>query len=467
MSFPVTFYEFPKKTNSTKQPNAGTTPKKLFTDVTLKDDTDILNPTLIIKWGEDLTFTPNYVEIAIFNRFYYVVNMVWIKGLWHIQCKVDVLATYKTKIGEQSLYVTRSSAQSDGNIIDTTYPAEGVPTITNQLSTSPWSLSQDNGYCYVVGIAGESTTFFAMTLSQLQIFLQDFVLSNSYCDAIYGSTAWLTTYPELKSLMNPLQYIVSIKWYPFEISGASVDNLKYGWIRVNGFTQLRKITNFLNAESQSTTINNKHPQAVARGSYLNNTHSTYRLLYPGFGQIDLDSAIVSKSASLFTSVIVDVRTGEGTLYIEDDSLYELNQITSMIGVEYQIGQITKPGYGFGQYMQTSMSAFADVLSFNFGGAVNKVAGGVGDYAKSQVPSIRTIGTNGGINNLFGVISIQSEFKLLVSEDNTRKGRPLCLIKTINTLTGFIQVDKADIDIATAEGEQQEIRSYMEGGFYFE
>ena len=79
----------------------------------------------------------------------------------------------------------------------------------------------------------------------------------------------------------------------------------------------------------------------------------------------------------------------------------------------------------------------------------------------------SVGTNGGVNNLFGVITIQSEFKLLVNEDITRKGRPLCAIRTINTLSGFIQVDKADIDIATAEGEQEEIRSYMEGGFYYE
>jgi hypothetical protein len=162
-----------------------------------------------------------------------------------------------------------------------------------------------------------------------------------------------------------------------------------------------------------------------------------------------------------------VRTGEGTLYIEDDSLYVLNQITSMIGVEYQIGQITKPGYGFGQYLQNSFSVLGDVASLNIGGAVDKIAGGVGDYAKSQIPSIKTVGTNGGVNNLFGVITIQSEFKLLVNEDITRKGRPLCAIRTINTLSGFIQVDKADIDIATAEGEQEEIRSYMEGGFYYE
>lgn len=472
MSFKVIFYKYSKKINSTKQPPVASQPNTVFNDVTLKDDTNILNPTLLIKSSffdisTGLFYAPNYVHIEEFKRYYYVVNMTWVKGVWQIQCKVDVLASYKTEIGEQSLYVTRSSAQSNGDIIDVTYPSEGVPSVKNQLTTSPWNLDQDNGYCYVVGIAGESTAFYAMTLAQLQIFLEDFVLSDDYCDAIFGSNAWLTLYPELKVQTNPLQYIISIKWYPFEISGSSVSSLKYGWITVNGFTQLRKITNFLNAESQSTPINNKHPQAVTRGIYLNNTHSTYRLLYPGFGQIDLDASVVSKSASLFTTVIIDVRTGQGTLYIEDDSLYTLNQIESMVGVEYQIGQITKPGYGVGQIAQTGLSAIANVATGNYGGAIGNLTGAVGDFAKSQVPSIRTIGTNGGVNNLSGVITIQSEFKLLIDEDNTRKGRPLCSIKTINTLTGFIQVDKADVDIATMEGEQNEIRSYMEGGFYYE
>lgn len=472
MSFQVIFYKFSKKINSTEKPTLALEPNTLFSDVVLKDDTNVLNPTLLIKSSFiDLSngkfYTPNYVYIEEFKRYYYVVNMTWVKGAWQIQCKVDVLASYKDEIGAQSLYVTRSSAQSDGNIIDTTYPAEGVPTIINQVGALPWNLDQDNGYCYVMGIAGQSTTYYAFTLSQLQVFL-DFVMSDDYVDALYGGTGWTTAFEQIKALTNPLQYITSIKWYPFEISGTPVTSIRLGWVTMNVAGGLpRKITNFLNSTSQSTTINNKHPQA-SRGIFLNRApYSSYRILYPGFGQIDLDSAVVAKSASIFTNVIVDVRSGEGTLYIEDDSSYILNQISSQVGVEYQVGQVTKQGFGVGAIAQTGLSALGNAATGNIGGTIGSIVGGVGDYVKSQIPSIRTIGSNGGVNNLFGAITLQSEFKLLVTEDNTRKGRPLCEIKTINTLTGFIQVDKADVDIATMEGEQNEIRSYMEGGFYYE
>ena len=57
--------------------------------------------------------------------------------------------------------------------------------------------------------------------------------------------------------------------------------------------------------------------------------------------------------------------------------------------------------------------------------------------------------------------------MLVDEDNENRGRPLCKVRTINTLSGYILVTDADIEIAAMEAEQQEIRSYMEGGFFYE
>ena len=468
MAFEIKAYQFDKKVNSTEIPNAST-PVRTYSAMIIKDNCSILTPTIKMDVGTaTFGFIPNYAYIAIWDRYYYVTDIQWDDGIWLVSLKVDVLASYKTEIGIQSLYVTRSSAQSDGSIIDTTYPAEGVPSVVNQLGSSPWNLDQDNGYCYVMGIAGKSTTYYAFTLSQLEVFL-DYVMSDAYVDALYGSTLWATNFPEIKAMTNPLQYITSIKWYPFQINGSSVTSIQFGWVNINIAGGLPKeITNFLNSDSNSITINNKHPQAVSRGVYLNNApYSNFRLLYPGFGQIDLDTAIVSTSASIFTSVIVDVRTGDGTLYIEDDSLYVLNQITSKVGVEYQIGQTTKQGFGIAAMAQTALGTLGSALSGDIGGTIGSASGSLGNYARSQIPSIKTIGTNGGVNNLSGVITLQSEFKLLVAEDNTRKGRPLCMIKTLNTLSGFIQIDKADINIIAMESENKEIKSYMEGGFYYE
>jgi len=473
MSFPVIFYKYAKKINSTKIPPYASEPASLFPNVILKDKTNITNPVLIIDNDfinvvtGDPFYMPNYAYIARFKRYYYVTDMEWLDGLWYLSCKVDVLATYKTEIGEQSLYVTRSASESDGSVIDTSYPAEGVPVITNQQEDSPWNLDKDNGYCYVMGIAGKATTYYAFTLAQLEVML-DYIMSDDYVSLLYGSTAWQTAFPEIKAMTNPLQYITSINWYPFEISGTLTSSLKVGWVTVNTVGgQFKEITNFLKSESTVIPVDNKHPQAASRGNYLNNApYSSYTLLFPGYGEIDLDAAVVSDSTSLLASVLVDVRTGQGTLYVYDD-LYILAQITSQIGVEYQIGQITKQGFGTAAMVQSALSAVGGALSGNVGGAIGSATGSLGDYAKSQIPSIKTRGTNGGINNLDSIIALHSEFKLLVAEDNTRKGRPLCEIKTINTLSGFIQVDKADIDISCTSEEQNQIRTYMEGGFYYE
>jgi len=72
-----------------------------------------------------------------------------------------------------------------------------------------------------------------------------------------------------------------------------------------------------------------------------------------------------------------------------------------------------------------------------------------------------------MNSLRGDVFLQCEFKLLVDESNQDRGRPLCKVRTISSLSGYIMVSDADIEISAMEAEQQEIRGYMEGGFFYE
>lgn len=64
---------------------------------TLKQESSIINPTIVIELENPSSF--NYMYIPEFNRYYYIDDIVSIRnGLWRISGKVDVLNSFKSYI---------------------------------------------------------------------------------------------------------------------------------------------------------------------------------------------------------------------------------------------------------------------------------------------------------------------------------------------------------------------------------
>ena len=55
----------------------------------------------------------------------------------------------------------------------------------------------------------------------------------------------------------------------------------------------------------------------------------------------------------------------------------------------------------------------------------------------------------------------------VDDDNTHNGRPLCDVRTISTLSGYMLIQDGDVTITGTSAEDSLIRSYLETGFYYE
>ena len=118
----VNLYSFEKKKNSTKQPliSSATT----LTSVQLKDETSIMNPVLLVNPSNSALPSPfvpsgfNYANIPSFGRYYYISDWTWKNGIWECTLNVDVLASFKTAIGNTSAYVERSASMYDSNVVD-------------------------------------------------------------------------------------------------------------------------------------------------------------------------------------------------------------------------------------------------------------------------------------------------------------------------------------------------------------
>lgn len=226
---PITFYNFTKKPNSTKQPDVnGTT-----ANCELIEDTSIINPK--IRWHEPANpsinvYDFNYCYIAIFQRYYFVTNVTYQLGTWMLDLSVDVLATGRDIVGPSSQYILRSAYAFDGAIEDAMYP------VKNDFSTNIYYTIQDENhpylvpvYCdiadigqwYVVGIIGMNTsakenngsvTYYVLDQNQFNASLHYLLDTTS----IYGIPVTEISEALQKQLINPMQYIASVTLYPFK-----------------------------------------------------------------------------------------------------------------------------------------------------------------------------------------------------------------------------------------------------------
>lgn len=87
----------------------------------LKDNTEVVNPTLIFAGGSKLPDTVNYIYIPVFNRYYFVTNKTTENQRILINLHTDVLESRKAALLNNQCIVGRSTNlynayQVDGDI---------------------------------------------------------------------------------------------------------------------------------------------------------------------------------------------------------------------------------------------------------------------------------------------------------------------------------------------------------------
>ena len=147
-----------------------------------------------------------------------------------------------------------------------------------------------------------------------------------------------------------------------------------------------------------------------------------------------------------------------------------------MGVPIQIAQI---GVDYLGTVNTAISAVGSIAhGVGVGGAVGGLPGaiagatlgaisGIGNTIASSMPQMQTGGANGSFMNMTLSTVLISHFFIPVDEDIHHKGRPLCAVKRINTLSGYVQCAEGDIDINGFDNERKIIKDYLTQGFFWE
>lgn len=462
MGYWINFWTFSKKKNSTEQPNNYY--KKCNLNADLMNGSGILNPSFQINedaWiglNIDVT-TLNYAEVPELERYYYITNWKYNRGLWICEMMVDVLASFKSSIGATTTYILRSASNYDRYLPDNLYPAKtGASFNATTQNSNPFATTFSSGY-FVVGIInGDSSSYgavsyYVFTSSQFR----------SFCNTLLGNFNVFSATEisdELgKMLFNPFQYIVSCTWLPVTPpTGSAISSVKIGWWSISA--SCSRLGSSVRTSGTVTISVPKHPDSTYRKYLLGEPYSQYYLDFPPFGSVSISANLLVSVSTLDFQWDCDCITGEGRLMIGANSAQPFNILHGQVGVPIQIAQMSPNIQGaIQQLIPTTGHEVVD--------SIISTLGNIGSALIASNFPMQTTGGNGGFMGGYYPIRLTGIFYNVANEEKTEFGAPCCQTLTISTLSGYVLCAHGDFIGNCTATETDEINNYLTSGFFYE
>lgn len=488
------YYNFAKDTNSTKHPiESGTPYAYTMHNCEVWEPCTFHDPVFILHTNYNDIVMKDYVYAYVqeWKACYWINTKEFAEGRILLHCSLDPLATYRTAIRNSTQFVLRSASFQDEHIVDLQYPVirqkQQVKTVA---LTSPFKSKVSDGV-FVLGITSKgaasgsslgSTYYISMEPSQMAAFM----------NALMNDASWLNVSSSelssdlVKVILNPIQYIQSIKWFPLAPtsirSGAVKSTLPIGWWNVSA-SYYEAFSGNSQVFAASVTLDiPKHPQANQIGAYLNyEPFSQYKLRLPVVGEVELPSR-VGDMDQIQIIYNIDIPTGNANIRIITDRTdppgnWDETTFTASIAIDIPLAQISKDIVGTTQ-SAVSMggemaSAVGSAATLNLGqaakSAANTVNAAIDVAVQANKPLPAFIGTAGNIGSYSAVYpSIYNNYSTVADPDIGLFGSPLCQVKTLNQCSGITVISTPHVEIPSCSKEDLEyIENIMAQGIRLE
>lgn len=468
MGFRVNLYAFSKRYNSTLRPSGN----GFVTTCEAHDPVNIMAP--MMKFNLSSVIDYNYMYVQDWDRYYWIDSWTYDKGIWLAACSIDPLASWRNSIGDMTEYVLRSAYTFDGDIMDTTYPLQAETEVVQNFLPD-WSISSGATGCHVVGIVSANglVEYYRIdNIAEFGGYMFGTNPSSTLWDSIIADDPGVQAggYPSfMKAQFNPLQYVVSCIWYPFNVpvSGSKVD-VYFGYF-VSGYKAYKINRSSYTLFSSRIPLHN-HPQ-YTRGRYLNFApYTRLRLSALPWGEVDLDTTKFSNKPTnqVYLEAWMDPVTGSTKLYVMNGDSETILVLVGQIGVTEQLSQVLKDNLATVTGGLSAVAGVTQMATGNILGGIATAVSGIGNAVSAQYPDVSTTGTNGARiavcpTNIWITITHQ----LIVEEDRPNHGRPLCERRKINSLPGYLVISDPDVAIPATKDEIEAIRQHMTNGFFYE
>ena len=493
MAFTLKLLNFQKRPNSTKQPTAAQLNAATSYDVTLLDNTSLMNPTFKLSGANPIG--NNYAYVADWGRYYFIEDVSSHQNFWYVSCKCDVMATFKTPILSGSHYVLRSASDYDEYISDPLYISKVNETGTQEPVTDPFAYT--NGHSYVWCVTGNvingsmnnqqigSNVYYWMSDLECYTFISKLLDVQQYSQI--QTTEY--SYAMQQALLNPIQYVNSVVLLPFakDSTLATNNHVKFGYYDIEITAAegtnptVKRLTQGTMVKHQSVTVAiPKHPQAATRGKYMNGApYTAYELFLGPFGTIPLDPASLIDETNLEITYRMELATGMCQIFVGGSSSGApiIYTGSAQVGAMVSVSQLTKDYLG-------EVKNQLDIQTGTIGALANIAVGGIGaaggiagsiqsigsmafDAVRYKYPTVSGGGVNGSFLGMHSTSYLQAKFYTVVNQNNSELGRPLYQTKTLSSLSGFCVCSGAEAATPAMSDENDLINSYLNSGFYIE
>lgn len=494
------FKNFNKRINSTKRPllDSG-----LVMECYLKEDTSLENPIFIIDRLAigDETSQENWLDgynYMYSNNHYYFIDDIIFRSDFHIEvhCHQDILATYRTDIGNLVTLIERSSSEADIMLPDTMIIQRGDIIRTSSTNTNVLG----SGESYLVramfngGLKGyvlseaqmQALASYIVERPDIQGMLDtggagvgDFLMGLS--TALSGNQAQTTAKIETATAIlnyNPADYIKSVMYFPMSLPGSNVP------VQIGPVNQIAvQVYPMLSGNGSSNTYSLSIPSGYYSDFRDYDASYTKASIYlPGVGSLSLDVSALRNGLS--AKVDVDYISG-GILYKIISGNAIILSAGGQIGVPVQYGGTT-PNYAGGlaeslrssqAYTNTFAQAGKNLVTGNYMEAGASLMNLINEptnhmYNMGAIKASPTQSLIGGIGNASAVRynkNIVISIEQVNSSENANNvyGRPLYKTRKISDIPGFVKCVNASINVDGFMSDKVTLNSYLNGGFYYE
>lgn len=451
------FYKTSKRKNSTAVP----TGSGLEVELSLKNGTSILQPTFLLS--ADIS-EYNYCH---FNARYYWINEITSvrNGLWEVQCRVDVLATWKSEIMETSAFVSYASndinhmVKDNRNVLSTSVErSESFVNFDMFSSSGSYILATLSGPASEA-INNSFSVLYGLDAGSLGALAQEF---NSP-DALTAIKQYFD---------NPTETIVFCRWLPRNLIGGPtrIVPVKFGDYQSS-------VTGTLIEENFSSEIKDISIP-WQRNDFRNyEPYSTGILYLPGVGIVPINLQSLAGLNTLSIQCVMDYVTNAIHYQITDGTGGNIIATYSgSVGVDIPISSIQSGNVGgIIAGLGTAAGGVGAVISGGLSaGAVGAIGGGLAALGASSISqNVRTSGAfAGGYNVKAGGTTVHLEITRNLSVQEPSEylafmGSPCMKYRQISGLNGYCQTENFQVSGEMLDSEKTEINNLLNGGVYIE
>lgn len=489
----ILYYGARKRDNSTLVPTGGTS----FYG-TLKEECDMLSPSILFDMGNSNPSHYTMAYIPDFGRYYFCDWQFRGSRHWWCNMSIDVLASWKSSIGVSDLYVLRSAQERDYYLPDNKYPMKTNAQYFSITQQSPFAQDLINGSFVLACVGGYNgsgascgVTYYWITMSALQDLFNRMYNNNGITDdwtQLFEKDFTADQIP-LKLFVDPAQYVIGCLWLPYISlpSSGVATTVKFGYFNSTAGA-LTLTQNFVNA-MWVVDYSGLIPTAATTEFWKYYApYSEYELYLPVFGTLKIDAAtlIGNSDRKIYVNIETSIYTGDSTAILTCGGNY-IGKMAANVAIPIQVGGAKMDVQGL---VHSAVNLVDDIVSLvnpvdivvnpvdEFGIADTSNKGkskGIGKtavdaldtFAKYYTPKVSTAGTQGSNSDMHSNIALVRRYLEPAEQDPTHYGYPLCKIKRISSLAGFIKVADGDVECSATQTEKEMMRQLLESGFYYE